>query len=627
MPNIIPDPNATPGITAVKPVATAPAPVGNDVLDYAALAKTYNFPNYSNTPGQNAAITAMYNNGGPQVNNKTITGSSSVQVGQNTSTAVGAASSALTKPQPVPAYGAPVYGPDGKQVGTAQFDPNTGKPLQNPATQAPTVNPDGSYTLPSGAVVNTDGTIKTPAPGGNTTTTPTAPTIVSQTAPDSSGGYTATYSNGTTAYVPASPAVSGLYAGANTATSQETTSYNNQVNDATTAYNQQLQQLQEQMQNATTAAEASYDTNNPEGSGSDKSEYSSSVAKPFLEAIANLNADHQNNLTDMASSHTANLQNIQTQLQSGVQTYNSNVYSAGTDTLKELEKGDGTISDDDRATLIQQLTTGGTLSPDQANLEIDSALQQANTAQNKTLTAEQQKGQTLAQSSFKSMIANSDDVQSLSQDPLAISTGLATGLAGNPVGFDANGDPAYTDAQRNEVSQYILTQNKQSTAAALAAQKEVDNVTFKNASLNERYAALAQSGQTQDLGHLLTAFSDIDTSQLSSSDKAGFSTALQSAGLPEAMAESLVNTGSVKTQPVTTETGQTGLTGQVLPPVKKVEKKGNPSTGSSSVSIGGQSYSAGQKISNGSVTLTVNSDGTLSGSDGHTYDQSGNVIK
>lgn len=487
----IPDPNNTPGMQAVKPTGT---PVANSspvtgTPAPAPIPPTYNIPSTLSPATQQAVAAAMTANGGPQVNNKTFSGSGSVQQGQNSSTAVQSASAALAKPQPVPTYGDPVYDASGKQVGTAAFDPNTGAPLSKPATN-PTVNPDGSFTLPSGAVVNADGTIKTPATGSATSTTPEAPTVVSQTAPDSSGGYTATYSNGTTAYVPPSPAVAGLYSQATSATQQETTSYNDQVNDATTAYNQQLQQLQEQMQNAQTAAEANYDTNNPEGSGSDKSEYASSVAKPFLEAIANLNADHQNNITDMADTHTANLQNIQTQLQSGIQTTIANTVSQGQSSYSEWQKslaGDGT---DDPTIGAQALLNANASNPaytyQMALNEANSAIGKQTIATDKTLSTEDRANKTQSLDSFYKGIAQIttpfDDLMKTDSGVQAVSALAQQAIDG---GLAKDVPSAMS---------LIQQMNKTSTATTLAQQKAQDaennaitrlGIAADNAALNK----------------------------------------------------------------------------------------------------------------------------------------------
>lgn len=54
---------------------------------------------------------------------------------------------------------------------------------------------------------------------------------------------------------------------------------------------------------------------------------------------------------------------------------------------------------------------------------------------------------------------------------------------------------------------------------------------------------------------------------------------------------------------------------------------GVTTSGTGTASINGTSYNTGDKLTNGSLTLTVQSDGTLLGSDGHTYDSTGKQIK
>ena len=49
--------------------------------------------------------------------------------------------------------------------------------------------------------------------------------------------------------------------------------------------------------------------------------------------------------------------------------------------------------------------------------------------------------------------------------------------------------------------------------------------------------------------------------------------------------------------------------------------------GQDEVSIGGTNYTVGQVLSNGKINLTVQSNGTLLGSDGNKYDTNGNIIK
>lgn len=53
----------------------------------------------------------------------------------------------------------------------------------------------------------------------------------------------------------------------------------------------------------------------------------------------------------------------------------------------------------------------------------------------------------------------------------------------------------------------------------------------------------------------------------------------------------------------------------------------NQANGKITVNVGGTNYSSGSTLSNGKLTLTVGTDGTLIGSDGNTYDTSGNQIQ
>lgn len=79
------------------------------------------------------------------------------------------------------------------------------------------------------------------------------------------------------------------------------------------------------------------------------------------------------------------------------------------------------------------------------------------------------------------------------------------------------------------------------------------------------------------------------------------------------------------------ETGQTSYAGTYEEAVNQqnaltAKALGVNQSVSNSITIAGQDYTVGEEISNGDLTLTVQSDGTLLGTDGKKYDSSGNVI-
>lgn len=422
-------------------------------------------------------------------------------------------------------------------------DPNAPKAKST----IPTVDANGNVTLPSGQVINSQGQTIKPA----TATPPNTPTITASVT-DSNGNVTNTYSDGTSQVTPVSPTLAPLYGQASVATTQETNNFNDQLSALNLTTQQQLQQNATNKANAMAAAEANYDSINSGSDwiGTDKAQYLNSVGAPFDQNATNIQADANIQIKSLNDTHSANLQNIQTQLQSGIQTNNANIYNAGLDTLQSLEKGDGTpLSDFDNATLVQQLTTGGTMTVPQAQLEIQTALLQAQTSQNKVLNTEQRQQQAQYISLWKNDLSTMTDPQTASSDPSIINDGLMAGIAGNPVGFDADGNPAYTDAQRQQVSQTILNSGfKQQTQAA--------NIKFKSDSLNERYAALAQNKSLSEAGKVLSVFNSGDPSLLTPSGQVDMAQNMVNVGLFSNLqdAESYVQAGPNKLEPTTTST-------------------------------------------------------------------------
>lgn len=378
------------------------------------------------------------------------------------------------------------------------------------------------------------------------------------------------------------PALVPTYQGANDATATANAQYQSDLAAQQRQLQANIDQLNLDKQNAIAAAQASEATNNPEGGGSDSANYLAEVGSKYDTAISNATADMNTQLTNLSIAHNSQLNTINEQVQSAVATNTANTYNAGLTTLQTLEKGDGTaLSPEDNNTLLAQLTAGG-LTPQQAQLQIDSSIAQAKTTQNKTLTTEQRQAQSAAITALNGSLSRITDSQVASQDPTIVSQVLAAGYVGDPIGYDANGNPAYTDAQRQQASQYILSQNiKPVTTAA--------NIAFKNADLAEKYKALAQSGALSDASKVINLIEGYDTTQLGLSDQVGLAKLLtQTMSIPQDTAEKLIASGALKNAPVTTDTSG------------KVSVLGFTSPGSSTKSKG----SSGSSSNNGSSNNT-----------------------
>jgi hypothetical protein len=357
------------------------------------------------------------------------------------------------------------YGPQTQQlaqkVANTQNGSTTGS--TSAGTGATTDPTTGNTTFPSGLVVDKNGYPVTPAT--KTNTAPPQPTGVTT---DSTGGTTTTYDNGSTSYTPPTPEVSTAYTQANQATTTENANYENAVATAQAQLQQQITQNNQDKNNELSGAEVNYDAANPEGSGSDKGEYMASISSKWDTANSNLTSNATESLTQLAIQHTANLQNIQGQLSTALQTYTANQQSTGKDDYTEWEghlAGDGT---DDPTVGAQALMAQNTGNPaftwDMAMSESQSAINKQAIATDKTLNDEDKANATLANTSFFDAMKNI--TTPFDQLPPAAQMGLVQKA------IDAKLAPDATSAYA-----LISTMNKSSIAANLQQQKQADAET------------------------------------------------------------------------------------------------------------------------------------------------------
>lgn len=551
-----------------------------------------------------AAINSGLNTKNPVINNKTISGSPTIQQNNNAANTLANASKSI-----IPSGTNDVRDANGLLVNPpgATFDRNTGKPLNQTQNQ------------PS-----------------------QAPTIVSTSAPDASGGTYSTMSNGTSVYNPPNPATAGLYSQANNTKSTATAQYNNDVSAATSAGNAEVAQLEKQKADAMAGAEASYDTNNPEGSGSDKQTYAAGVATKYDSAIEAAKNKLQTNLSNLSIAHTSNLQNIDEQLQTGINTNMANIVSQGQTTLKELEKGDGTMSEYDKSTLIQQLTSGG-MNYDQARLAVEGALQQGRIANDKTLTTEARQEQSVNAGILKSSLASVTDVAAAANDPVLQSLALKSGVAGNPAGYDTAGNPLFSTDQMASAKNYIETQTKSSVAANLAQQKVVNsesNALARIAIASENAAKTNNKATVDDINNSIKTYLSVNKDAFNVQTPAELADTISGiaslagveptriVGYVQALAKANPQVDKIVSSPnfIQKFFGTTTKTSTNVPNKDSSQPGGNSNSfadSSQNISIDGQNYSVGQQVqvqgAPSGITFTAQSDGSLLGSDGQTY--------
>ena len=240
--------------------------------------------------------------------------------------------------------------------------------------------------------------------------------IVSSTIDSNTGNTVNTLSNGQTTITPPSPAVAGLYTSASNATTQETNNFNDQLSALNLTTQQQLQQNATNKANAMAAAEANYDSINSGSDwiGSDKAEYLNSVGAPFDQNATNIQADANIQIKSLNDTHSANLKNINEQLQTGIQTNNSNIYTQASSTLSDIEKG-APVSDYDKQDLINQFVNSG-MSLQDATLKVEEATLLGQNVNNKTLTTEARQEQAQYIGLWKNDLATMTDPTISSQD-------------------------------------------------------------------------------------------------------------------------------------------------------------------------------------------------------------------
>jgi hypothetical protein len=201
------------------------------------------------------------------------------------------------------------------------------------------------------------------------------------------------------------------------------------------------------------------------------------------------------------------------------------------------------------------------------------------------------------------------DPVAASQNLDNINIGLMANMAGAPAyGFASDGTPLYSDDQRSQIAQDI----QQSGFKQLA---QSDTVKFRNATLIKDYASLAQAAQLGDTSRILTYLDKFDASNpisgLQGNDLTGLATLLsQSFGknpdgslkISESLAENMIKTQAIKTEPTTSTSNQPGVSGLVLPPKVTTTFKGGGSPSSTNItppassastfsaSVGGQTY-------------------------------------
>lgn len=456
-------------------------------------------------PGVSPAVSSavhssgLYNSEAP-IDNSKISGSSSVLQNQNLNTSLNTASTSLTsKPPttytPLGANATPIFGTSGNAVANLQTQLNEknkgvpgytllkvdGKygPITQAATQfmpatggtgnsntstdtgATTDPATGNTIFPNGLVVDKDGKTVSTGVDPNHTTPPTPVTVTS----DSMGGTRTTYSDGSTSYTPPSPAIASLHSQYDAAVSQETTTYNNLKAQQDASYQQQLSELKTQEEQAQTAAEVNYSTNNPEGAGSDKSEFLSSVTKPFSDAINDLNQNHTLNLQQLTDNHTANLQNLSTQLQTGIATNQANIQTTGKTNYTEWSKGLAGDGTDDPTVGAEALMAQNSGNPaytwDMALSQANSAINKQTIATDKTLSAEDRANATEASNAFFKAIGQI--TTPFDQLPDATKMSLVQQA------IDAKLAP-----DTNSAYQLVSSMNKTSVNASLMQQKEID---------------------------------------------------------------------------------------------------------------------------------------------------------
>lgn len=376
--------------------------MASDLASRTTLATSYGISGYTGTAAQNMALQALVQKGGPSVNSKTISGSSTPIATTNTNNGVAAAGSAVGVTNPPAAPVAPTT-PEasGKTVTSTVIDPKT----------------------------------------GNTTTT---------------------YSDGTSLLTPVDPQLAPVYSQTQTAINDITAQKQAAISAAQQQTQQNIAQIQIDKQNALDAATATYETDNPEGQGSDKDQYLSTISAKYDTAIANATADMNTNLTQINLNAQSQIDTANASLQTNVAAYTSNAKSSFDTQLKNLS-GD-TLTAEEQSSLLQLGISGG-LTPAQAQTAVDQSQLKAATALNKTLSTEQKTQQTQAVDTLYKMLGqNTTDFSTLPAAAVMpfIQKAIDAGIADNPA-------DAYT---------WLTTQNKGAVQQAAAAEKQAAAESF-----------------------------------------------------------------------------------------------------------------------------------------------------
>lgn len=222
-----------------------------------ALAKSYGLTGYSvnaNNAAQNMALMALIQKGGPSVDNSKISGSASVSMNNNATTAVSSAAS-------------------GSGLVTSPTAPTTTG--VNPATA-------GFHPETNASVVST-------VDNGN-------------------GTHTVTLSDGTTAITSVDPVSQAALTSAQT-------SFQDQSNAQNAQFQEELQSLQEAKAKAVSAAEASIDAATSGLVGTEKAGFLANVGKSYDEQIGNLQTNFSQVMTTLKDNLASTVNGINAQVQ------------------------------------------------------------------------------------------------------------------------------------------------------------------------------------------------------------------------------------------------------------------------------------------------------------------------
>lgn len=443
---------------------------------------------YTGTAAQNTALLTKLKMGGnaPVTDPKAISGSSSVQNGQQTNTALGNAAGAVNPPAPgsnttstttppppvtgsgstptgtiIPANQVKItsaagVGPDGKtQQGydsngnlfAEQIGPNgevTGYSLISKGIQGPNnpfnpPDPNAPLTVASfqAGQSPTTGTITLSNGTTQNLTLPQGKTYASSTI-NASGDTVVTFNDGSQQVINKDPNIADQQNQAQNAKNLVIQQANDNQSVADEQWETARADLLQKQTNAVASATAQYNASNPDGSGSDKTSYLSDIQLQYQKEIDALDASHANNKLLSQDQVNSSLASIDQNLSTNVTAYKQNVQTtAATNWDTYLKNVDpSTPLDFNDPTTQAALTTAqiGGVYPQLALATLTETYGKAKIAYDKTLSTEQRSDRSQALSDYKTAMSSlttdkiSPEVMSAIAQK-AVDAGLAPDLA------------------------------------------------------------------------------------------------------------------------------------------------------------------------------------------------------